>query len=101
MPPLTPGCEERIALLFAPDEVALVRALLEEECGNNLPLLEQADSVTMDRYRFAVLKLSGGDLGKLDRALRLAKIDWRDLLMGAGFGYSVTAHLEWQPEPRA
>jgi len=101
MPPLTPACEQRIALLFAPDEVALVRALLLEECGNRLPLLEQADSATMDRYRFAALKLSAGSLDKLERALSVAITDWRDLLVAAGFGHSVTAHLEWQPEPPA
>ena len=52
----------------------------------------------MDRFRFAVLKLSGGDLDKFDSAIQLAKTDWRDLLMAAGFGENLTAHESWLPK---
>ena len=97
--PLSTECEKRIELLFSPDEQDLVRSLLETECGNNLPGLEGADSEGMDRFRFAVLRLSEGDLSRFDDALRLAMYDWRDLIMAAGFGYDVTAHKSWMPGP--
>lgn len=97
-PPLSEETEKRIKILFSSNEQELVRALLVSECGNNLPGLQNANSKTMDRFRFAVLKLSDGDLSELDKALRLANTDWRDLLMAAGFGESLTAHESWLPE---
>ena len=69
--------------------------LLELECGTNLPLLQDADDVQLERLRFAILKLSGGTLEGLSEAIRIAKSDWRDTLMGTGFGQSVTAHERW------
>ncbi len=32
---------------------------------------------------------------KLASAVDQANWDWRDLLMGAGFGHDTKAHLEW------
>ena len=90
--------EKRIALLFPPDERALVRAILSEECGNNLPFLEHVDEVKLERFQFAALKLSEGKLDKLDRAVALAKRDWRDLLVAAGFAEDVNAHMSWLPD---
>jgi hypothetical protein len=43
-----------------------------------------------ERLQAAVVKLAGGDLGELDRQLREARIDWRDVLVAAGF-----AHEDW------
>ena len=97
-PPLSEETEKRLRILFSASEQELVRSLLVSECGNNLPGLQDADSEMMDRFRFAVLKLSEGDLSELDKALRLANTDWRDLLMAAGFGESLTAHESWLPE---
>jgi hypothetical protein len=39
--------------------------------------------------------LSEGSLGKLCAAVKLAKTDWRDLLVAAGFADSVDAHKNW------
>jgi hypothetical protein len=89
--------ERRIALLFPPDEQELVCVILSEECGNNLPFLEKLDEVKLERFQFAALKLSEGKLDKLDRAIALAKEDWRDLLMAAGFGEDIDAHVSWLP----
>jgi hypothetical protein len=77
-----------------------VRKLLLEECGNNLPFRGKVDSLAMDRFRFAVLKLSGGDWAKLPKAIELAKQDWRGLLVIAGFGYDPRAHMPWLPGKR-
>jgi hypothetical protein len=52
----------------------------------------------MERIRFAALKLSEGDMGRLRAAIDLAKLDWRDLLMNAGFGWSVHVHEKWFPK---
>lgn len=99
-PAISAESEMRIELLFSVDEQELVRSLLVDECGNNLPGLETADAEAIDRFRFAVLKLSEGELEKLDQALRLARADWRDLLMAAGFGESLTAHQSWMPRQK-
>ena len=94
--PLTAGTEKRIALLFPPDQREQVRQLLRDECGNNL-FLTELDSEKLDPFRFAVLKLSQGNLDELHKAIRLAKSDWRDLLMAAGFG-QVETHRQWLPD---
>lgn len=36
-------------------------------------------------------------MDKLRGAVKLAREDWRDLLMSAGFGDDIHAHLEWVP----
>jgi hypothetical protein len=84
--------------LFPPDQRELVRAILSEECGNNLPFLNDLDEVKLERFQFAALKLNAGDLDKFDQAIALAKRDWRDLLMAAGFGEDVNAHASWLPK---
>jgi hypothetical protein len=96
-PPLTPATEQRIALLFAPEHQATVQTILRDECGNNLPLLRSSDALAMDRVRFAALKLSGGSLDKLREAVQLARTDWRDLLVEAGFADDPNAHRSWLP----
>jgi hypothetical protein len=95
---LSAETEKRISLLFPRNEQPLVRTILCEECGNNLPFLENLDERKLERFQFAALKLSEGRLDKLDWAIALAKTDWRDLLMSAGFGEDVNAHKSWLPE---
>jgi hypothetical protein len=65
--------EKRIALLFPPDQRELIGVILSEECGNNLPFLNHLDQVQLERFQFAALKLSEGDLDKFDRAMRLQR----------------------------
>jgi hypothetical protein len=60
--------------------------------------VNSASEAASERLQFAALKLSEGNLDKLDRAVALAKIDWRDLLMAAGFGEDIKAHLAWLPQ---
>lgn len=52
----------------------------------------------MERIRFAALKLSRGNPHKLLRAIEEARMDWRDLLMAAGFGTDENAHEIWAKE---
>src|SRR4051812_27966356 len=93
--PLSPETQRRIDLLFRPEERAEAAALLVHECGNNLPFLQDLDEYDLERFRFAALKLSGGDLVRLHEAVRLAQRDWRDLLVWSGFGNDVNAHKSW------
>jgi hypothetical protein len=42
-----------------------------------------ADAKGLERFRLAVLKVSGGDMERFHRAILTAKYDWRDLLTEA------------------
>lgn len=98
--PLTAEVILRIALLFTREEREAASALLASECGNNLPFCANDTPAGLNRIRFAALKLSEGELGKLRKAIDLAKNDWRDLLVAARFADDVHAHEEWLPERR-
>ena len=87
-----------VARLFSPEYRREAVRLLEEECSDNLPFCENSDANALERIRFAVLKISEGDIARLRDAIKIAQQDWRDTLMGAGFGYSVTAHKQWEQE---
>jgi hypothetical protein len=92
---LSPKTSQLVKQLFSETERPDVADLLITECGNNLPFMEEYDAYQLERVRFAVLKLSEGDIDKLLSAVQLAQIDARDVYMVAGFGYSVTEHQEW------
>jgi hypothetical protein len=79
------GTEQRFDALFTAEQRVLVRNLLLEACGHNLPFLRKIDSVKMDRFRFGALQVGAGDWEKLHAAAQLAQKDWRDLLVAAGF----------------
>lgn len=49
----------------------------------------------MERIRFSVLKLAKENIISLESAVTLAKKDWRDLLVLAGFSTDVVAHEKW------
>jgi hypothetical protein len=98
---LTDEAQERVASLFPAQSRKQVCEILMKECGNNLPFCEELDARALDRLRFAVLKLSEGDLAKLWSAVELAKRDWRDLLVAAGFADDVQAHRHWKPGVQA
>jgi hypothetical protein len=98
MSSLTSATQQRITALFRAADRELVSTLLIQDCGNDLPGHENADPAALERLRFAVLKLSAGDLDALQRAITLAKTDCRDVLVFAGFGEDVKAHESWWPE---
>lgn len=97
MAELSDATWERLRRLFPPQQQEEAARLLADECGNNLPFCEDLGPVGLERIRFAVLKLSGGNIEELRTAIKDAQTDWRDVLMGAGFGESVTAHESWRP----
>jgi hypothetical protein len=94
---LSSETQRRLEILFGVEDRAAAARMLVEECGNNLPFLEKLDEHGLERYRFAALKLSGGDPGRLRQAVELAKQDWRDLLVAAGFAHDVHEHERWNP----
>ena len=95
--PLSNGTLERIEILFSEPEKTEVIQTLIEECGTNLPFCDKLTVEGSERFRFAVLKLSNGDILEFRRAIKIVKEDWRDTLVAAGFGHSVTIHQEWWP----
>jgi hypothetical protein len=84
-----------IERLFPRDDHDAVSALLGNDCGTNLPFCETQDAAGLERIRFAVLMLSDGNVATLRSVIEQAKIDWRDVLVSAGFGYSLTEHERW------
>lgn len=94
---LSRGTIQRIEKLFVDSDRAAVASVLIDECGSNLPLFESSTPERLERIWFAVLKLSEGDVTKLLEAIELAQIDWRDLLVAAGFADDVSAHAGWWP----
>ena len=97
MVPLTEATRQMVRQLFSQEQYSHAVQLLESECGNNLPFLQRESAEGLERFRFAALKLSDGNLKKLRSAIELAKSDWRDLLVAAGFADSVEAHKSWNP----
>lgn len=97
MSAMSPGTRRRVELLFRAEEREEVARLLAERCGNNLGFREPLDAVALERFRFAALKSSGGDLERLREAVTLAELDWRDLLVAAGFADDIHAHERWSP----
>ncbi len=97
---LSDGTWQRLRALFPPDMRIATARVLATQCGTNLPGLRELDAVGLERYRFAALKLSDGDLDRLREAVELANVDWRDLLVAAEFASDTEAHLAWHPAPR-
>jgi hypothetical protein len=97
MSPLSAATRERLAQLFDPADRQsasdMLATLGRERSGD-----PREPDAGFERICFAALRLSGGTLPGLHAALELARQDWRDLLMAAGFGSDVTAHLRWQPQ---
>jgi hypothetical protein len=91
---ISPGTEQRITLLFSPADQIEVRTILLEECGTNIAGWKSAG---LERLHFAVLKISKGDLARLKQAVNLAKEDFRDVLMAAGFADGEHKYIQWLP----
>lgn len=95
--PLSSLTREKLDAIFAPADRAEAAKLLVEHCATSLPLWRGTKPADFERIRLAVIKLSKGDLLMLERIIEQAHTDWRDVLMGAGFGDDVNAHLHWKP----
>ncbi len=50
------------------------------------------------RLQSAIIKSADGNIEKFDYYVNLAIIDWRDILMNAGFGFDIDKHNDWIKE---
>ena len=75
----------------------IAESVLVSDCADNLPLPNRSSPHDLERVRFAALRLSGGRLDGLAKAVELAQADWRDLLVAADFASDPQAHLRWLP----
>jgi hypothetical protein len=95
---LSPRTRAHVSTLFKSADVEAAERLLAQECAENLPMnSSDATPAGLERVRFAAIRVSGGSLDRLREAIRLAQIDWRDLLVSADFALRVDAHERWHP----
>jgi hypothetical protein len=99
--PLSPDTQWLVDHVFKSEHRAEAARMLEAQCARNLPFSENENAKSLERLRFAAIKISRGDLKRLSHAMREAQMDWRDLLMAADFGLDVKAHCVWLAELRA
>lgn len=94
MVPLTANTLAIVKRLFpSSNEQAEVIRLLQNDCSNNV--WNRATPEEMERLWFSALKVSNGTMEGLVHAVAEAQTDYRDLLMAAGFGLDVEAHVRW------
>ena len=89
---VTPRTHRLLEKLFSPQQQTLLMTRLETECTPERLGCKGWTPEQMERLWFAVLKLSFEQPERTDQAFQLAKADWRDLLMAAGFGMDLNAH---------
>lgn len=92
---LTSKTKAAVERIFPKDMWLEVCEKLVKECGDNLPAVEASYTELAERIRFAVIKSSEGNYSKFLSCVDLAKEDWRDILVGAGFGDATSSHLRW------
>lgn len=100
--PLSQETQERLNVLFhGKDRQTAARSL--SWFGSGLagwPGKDPKDPKSLERIRFAVLKLSQGSLAEMEWWMDQARRDWRDVLVEAGFAHDVKAHESWFPDGR-
>jgi hypothetical protein len=92
---LSDESRRRVDLLFHERDRKRAALILDDGFDIRLPVFEGTTEAGLERLQFAALKVSGGDISKLRSAIELGRIDWRDLLLAAGFGADVEAHKHW------
>lgn len=92
---LSKRVDRLLAIVVEEPNRSRLAARLQEEAANNIPFHEKSKANDMDRIRFAILKLISENPSSEDAVFDLAKLDWRDLFMGAGFGYDAKEHVKW------
>ncbi len=81
---ITPQVRERLDREFPAAEDRAAARLLIERIPAELAVWREVSEG--DRVEVAALSVAAGDLGKLGEAVELALLDWRDLLVAAGYG---------------
>lgn len=93
--PLSQRCRRVAELLFSEPHLSQITNRLLSEASENIPFHANSNSTEMDRIRFAIMKLLSAPNSDEDSIFDLAKRDWRDLFMAAGFAYSADEHESW------
>ena len=93
--PLLVHTTNLIEALFNDPLMQRVVDALVNEVSDGIPFCSNETPEGMDGTRFAVTKLIAEDVKNFEYAAQEAKTDRRDLLMAAGFGYSVEEHNRW------
>lgn len=75
-PPITARLERRIRREFPADPVLVLEVLSELEL--------EAAGEARERILAAIVFVAGGDVEALERAIEVAEVDWRDVLVAAG-----------------
>lgn len=84
-----------LRVVFPPNLWEQVETTLAIDCGPEQVHSRYFDGEAMERIWLATLKLSDGSITAFENAVLLAQIDWRDVLLGAGFGSDLEAHIKW------
>ncbi|MCA9729455.1 MAG: hypothetical protein R3E12_05540 [Candidatus Eisenbacteria bacterium] len=98
MVPLSAATRDRLDVLFEGAERAEAEQILLYECVGERNGTEDRTPESLERLRFAVLKVSDGDLDELKRAIAWSRVDFRDVLVWAGFHRDPRDHSDWFPE---
>lgn len=71
--------------------------LLSEKASSNLPGVGTGSEwiTLIDRIQLGILRRSNWEPEAIGKKIEEASTDFRDLLMGAGFGENLSAHIEW------
>lgn len=93
--PITLRTRHVLRAVFPPNLWERVETTLMIDCGPAQVHARDVDGEAMERIRLATLKLSAGSITAFENAVLLAQIDWRDVLLGAGFGSDLKAHIKW------
>lgn len=81
--------------VFPPNLWERVETTLMIDCGPAQVHSRDFDGEAMERIWLATLKLSDESITAFENAVLLAQIDWRDVLLGAGFGNDLDAYIKW------
>jgi len=92
---LTPRVLRVLDRLFAPEARHQMVTRLEHECSAEALGCPDWTPPQMERLWFSIVKLVHANPGRIDQTFILARTDWRDLLMAAGFGEELDAHEKW------
>lgn len=80
--------------LVSPANRDRIAQRIRNEISENIPDHHHGTPASMERIRFSLIRLIHEGQMKEDDIFRLARIDWRDLLMAADHGKS-DAHEKW------
>lgn len=87
---------KEIVKRYHPSESEWFIAQLQEYCEYLAKFSDdERKAESFERICFAILKLGKTSKDKFIQAIELGKNDFRDVLVKAGFGNSVTVHNDW------